>query len=246
MKIKNLQNVRKLALWGKNNPWSARFIIILTHFFIGIGGVEFGLLLFAKGVEFPRVSFYLPFAVFTLAYLAYPNHNKTEKKRAGNFAQRKILDRLLLGSLAMLWLVAGNMLPENLHALQTNAASVSTCRYSHPVVESMLPATREDVARGFKKIWNKGKKALVWFSGKVEKRLDQYQGGKDTTGSIIGIVLLGILLTFLLLYATVAISCNLSCSGNDAAAGIVLFLGLGAIVLLWILLAKWMRRIKAN
>ena len=82
--------------------------------------------------------------------------------------------------------------------------------------------------------------AQKWFGHRIEKRLNQYAG--NSGGDVALIILLGLLLTFVLIYLTLAVACSLSCSGNDVAAVLALILGLGLIVMMWILFAKWIRR----
>jgi len=238
--------MKQLSIWAKNHPHAARFLIIFTHFLMGFGGAELGLWLYAQGIQLPRMAFFLLLAVFLTAYILYPlrKRNATAAAAGGyaeypvsNYVRRKSLDGILLCSMALLWLTAGNRLPDRF--LITPAASGQTIAI--PARQSNLELAKEAPASDWmQKSKHKMGLAQKWFSRRIEKQLKRYAG--NSGGEVALILILGVLLTLTLAYLTLVFACTLSCAGNDFEAILVVVLGAGMIAGLWVLLAKWMRK----
>lgn len=234
--------MKQLSLWGRKNPGLARSIIVFTHFVIGVGGAELGLWLYAQAVEIPVAAFYVLLVFFLAAYILYP-HSKAIRPNTNvsNYIYRKRLDGILIGSLALLWVVAGNRLPARfLPTAATAGASLSAPVMVQSSISSVAPTAQKSlnfVAKSRHAI----RKVQQWYGHRLEKLLKRYQGSADGTG---GIVLLGVLITMLLVFLTIVLACNLACAGNDTAAIFMAILGAGLIALTWVLLAKWIRRVR--
>jgi len=141
---------------------------------------------------------------------------------------------VLIGTLALLWVAAGNRY----------TAGVLNDRSMIPlsVMEGVMraPATPAAAVAGFKSV-SKGVHKIV--QRHLEKRMARLSG-KGKGIQLAGVILLGILGFLALAYLTIALSCSLSCSGNEVAAVLVLVLGLLLEALLVWGIIVWARRIR--
>jgi cytochrome c-type biogenesis protein CcmH/NrfG len=144
--------------------------------------------------------------------------------------------RILIGSLALLWLV----LPRQ----QTSLATTPLPAAETPIAQGMLQATKSDAAKGLKKTKQHVIKGIGKVANRVQQRLDNVRAGNGW--KIVGIVALGILLTFLLLALMTLLAFGFGYSGNDFLAILVSVIGLASIIFLWIKLAKWIKNIRTN
>ena len=231
-----------LALWAKKNPWTARLIIGFVHLALAALGLEGGLLLYALGMQFSTLLFFLPMAIFSATYLLYPELRPGTLDAFLHFRRRKMLDSLLVGSMAGMWLVSGNLLPG-----KVGYAPVQSVRLEIPVVRGMLPAAKTDAGdkpNGVTKLKWGAKVVTKWMSHRIEKKLKRYAA--SDRGAMAGLIVLGVLLTVGLAILTAWLGCSLTCAGNGAAAFLVVILGGGLIAGLWVALLKQIRKIRAK
>ena len=233
----------RLAIWAKKNPWSARLIIGFLHISIAIFGLEAGLLLAARGIWLPPAIFFLPLAVFSAVYLAYPNLRPGTLDAFIHFRRRKWLDSLLIGAMACMWLFDGNLLPGKLGCAPVPVHHIQP---PIPVVQGMLPGNeyRRHPENGLGKIKRSGKLAGKWLSHRIEKKLKRYAA--TDRGALAGVIVLGVLLTVCLAILMVWLSCSLACAGNGGMSFLVVILGGGLIAGLWVSLVRWIKRLRAQ
>lgn len=239
--LNNFDFMKKASKWSAAHPNPARILIVMAHVLLAMGGIELGLFLFANDVRLPDGYGYLPLAIYLIAYVAYPYRQGRQGQYNCSYTHRKALDGVLMGSLFCLWLTAGMELPERLRTVPSNA-SVRTAEL--PIAQGMLRATQQDASKAGRKIQRYGKQAVEQLAYRVQKRLEQFKGRSGW--AVFGIIVLGIVLSMALIVLTMALSCNLSCSGNEVAAVLVLILGIGAVVALWVPFTKWIRRVRAK
>jgi hypothetical protein len=242
-----------LSYWSNRNPIKARFFILFAHLWFGFGGLTFGLWLYAEGFALPLALFGVLLLFFSGAYVGYPvrktifveNPAEQQLFRRRRYLRQKTADGVLILSLACMWVVAGNRLP---------------LQFTEPISQGQIPGP---TAQGSLALTDQGSKVQKWLSraetlrirvpkqiqNRLQNRLNAYTEGRkqgDKTPALVGIVLLGIFLSFWIAYFAVFAACGLSCNGNDLAAILVLIAGIGLLVLLWILSVKWMRKVKAK
>lgn len=229
----------KISVWAKRHPKTAHLFIAFTHVVFLVLGIEGGLLLYAKGVHAPASFFYLLLLVFSLTYLAYPQTKTDPLEELLGYRRRKIMDGLLICCMGLMWLLGGNMLPDKLRHFQAQSLNTGS---SLRVAQSMLPAVADGHSKPVSHLKLGVKIGAKWLSKRIEKRLSRYENSSD--GEIAGIIVLGVLLTLVLGFAALLGACALACNGNDLAAILVALLGAGLIAGLWVLLVKWIRRVK--
>lgn len=230
-----------ISVWAKRHPLAARLFIAFTHVVFLFLGIEGGLLLYAKGVHAPPGLFYLLLFVFSLAYLAYPQPKATPLEALLNYRRRKMLDGLLIFSMGLMWLLGGNMLPYKVRHFQAQSLNTDS---SPRVAQSMLPTVADGHSKPVSHLKLGVKIGAKWLSKRIGKRLSRYENSSD--GELAGIIVLGVLLTLVLGFAALLGACALACNGNDLAAVLVALLGAGLIAGLWVLLVKWIRRVKVE
>ena len=233
-----------LTIWAKKNPRTARLIIGCIHLALAVIGLEGGLLLYALGMQFSTLLFFLPLAVFSAAYLLYPNLRPGTLDAFLHFRRRKILDSLLVGSMAGMWLVSGNLLPG-----KTGYAAVPAqgARLEIPVLRGMLPAAKTDAGdkgNGVTKLKWGAKVVTKWMSHRIEKKLKRYAA--TDRGAMAGLIVLGVLLTVGLAILMAWLSCSLACAGNEGVAILVIILGGGLLAVMWMALLNQIRKIRAR
>jgi hypothetical protein len=225
-----------LAFWFKQHPWTARLLIIFTHFSLGIGGTHLGLYFYANGYLLPAFIFVLAFLAYGVAYLRYPSR----KDRAGNsFYRRKTFDGVLIFSLGLMWVSAGNRLP--VHFNTFSEVSVTSVPIPNATASLSEHKKQHFLERWMEKARQTRQKVQHWYAKRLEKKLTRYAASGE--GSTALLIILGILLTLVIALLTAAASCNLSCSGNENAAALVIILSIGLVGVTWILI---IRAINAN
>lgn len=228
-----------ISVWAKRHPLAAHLFIAFTHVVFLVLGIEGGLLLYAKGVHAPLSLFYLILFVFSWAYLAYPQTKPGPLGAIANYRRRKMLDGLLVFSMGLMWLLGGNMLPDKVRYFQAQSLNTES---SLQVAQSMLPTVADGHSKPVSHLKLGVKIGAKWLSKRIEKRLSKYENSSD--GELAGIIVLGVLLTLVLGFAALLGACALACNGNDLGAMLVALLGAGLIAGLWVLLVRWIRRVK--
>ena len=87
--------MRKLSLWGKNNPWKTRLIIIFSHIILFQLAWFVGNELVSIGINLPGYLKYLIVFVSLLVFITYPSaKSKSEYKIVSYYTRQKICDFL--------------------------------------------------------------------------------------------------------------------------------------------------------
>ena len=85
----------KLSLWGKNNPWKARVIIIFSHVILFQLAWFTGNELVSIGINLPGYLKYLIVLISLLTFITYPSaKNKSAYKIVPYYTRQKICDFL--------------------------------------------------------------------------------------------------------------------------------------------------------
>ena len=227
----------RLSLWGRHHVWTARFLILASYVLLNGLGWALGEQLALNGIYLTQAHFYLGTVLVLIPFFAYPSkHRKKDFKHFYRF--QKTCDGLLVAGTFVLivCLAQPQSLPEPWMGLHAGATEVVTPTTTKPAVQ------KKSV---FRKVANG---AIKWLGvdravqKKIVKQWQQIQKGykQTSTGGKIALITLSILIAIAVLYLVAALSCSLACSGNDALAVIVLFLGVGAVILL---LVKVIQRI---
>jgi hypothetical protein len=221
---------------------------------LGYAAFYGGVVLADRQMLFSEKALIISATAFVIAYLFYPRKDKRWPIKTPSLALRKSCDFLLLASSCIFWLAAGNfVLPyqpatadlakppvETLPSVITKDGKAIYYNNDAPTSQTLKKAKQ---VRG--KIFKKIKRWRVSFFQKLKARaLGKLaiikQASKDLDGATIALLILAsAAIIGLLGYATLALSCNLSCNGQEGAASLVLIVGFLAISTLvaWIWIA---------
>jgi hypothetical protein len=204
--------MRTLSLWASRHVQASRLLLVVLHTAIVLLGLYSGVLLAVFGVALP--GWLLP-AVAVLAglgFLAYPFSGQ------GRFRLRKWLDfGFVLASFTLLMTWSN----------QTPAPAIQPVR-AVPIVERGLPQAERQIS-GVERVLKAPK---VWVQKRLQKRAIQWGPlPGEYRPELVVASFIGIGLAIFLLGGLVALlACNLSCSGYEVLAVIVLFLGWGGLL----------------
>ncbi len=227
--------MRKLSLWAKQNPWHARFVIVISFLLLGTIAILSGLMLGNLGVSLP-LAFLLCFAaVYAFAFITYPR-----KKEKGTvfYRKQKSCDFLLAASTFFMILYLGNH-PEQLFRYQAPFASAIASTPLNP--GDSLQRSYKPIHAFAASMKGEDGKLLKW---KERKKLlkEQIKTIKKTEGlsrnSQTGLIILSVIVALGLLYLVGALACSLSCNGSEAAAVIVGVGGAALVIFLLILVIR--------
>lgn len=197
--------MKRLSYWAKNHIWQTWLIFILLHTIIIYGAWFAGTYLYLEGIIFEE-SLIDAFALLCVAGLfVYPL-----MCRGRIYWRRKTADFSLVavGSIALM-MVFNQFTHETIHHPPVN-------EYAQTIV--LKPSKKKAKMRH--KLQQKTKKIQQRIIKRAE-RLQKKNIGLSTAGFIILFVLLAIIASLFV----AGLSCNLSCSGNEAAAIAVLVAG---------------------
>lgn len=243
MKSTSFPSLTQLAFWAKAHPVTARWIITFNRALLGYAAFYGGVVLADRQLLVSEKAFMASAAAFVIAYLCYPRKDKRWPAITPSFTLRKSCDFLLLASSCIFWLAAGNyilpyqpMIVDSPEPLIETLPSVITkdgkaIYYTDAPTSQTLKKAKQVRGKIFKKI----KRWRVSFFQKLKARaLGKLaiikQASKELDGATIALLILAsAAIIGLLGYATLAISCNLSCNGQEGAASVVLIVGFLAI-----------------
>lgn len=256
MKSSSFPSLTQLAYWAKEHPVTARWIIAINRILLGYAAFYGGVVLADRQMLFSEKALIASAVAFVIAYLCYPLKDKRWPVKTPSFTLRKSCDFLLLASSCIFWLAAGNyILPYQPTAFENAEPPVETMQsvitkdgkaiyYSNPPASQTLKKAKKAKGKIFKKI----KSWRVRFFQKIKARAFGKlaiikQASKDLDGATIALLILAsAAIIGLLGYATLAISCNLSCNGQEGAASVVLIVGFlaisGLVAWMWIAASK--------
>ena len=202
------KRARKIAEWAKKHKRSAQALLVGSKIALAVGGFELGVLLANQHVVIDRSVFWLLGGLTALTTLVYPIKRMKRGLWKQHFLRRKLLDLSLVTIGAFSLFAGGNI-------LANQAMHPST--HHQTVVTKLIGQERLE-------------KAHQWVSPTESSPTESHRR-ED--------LIVNIVLTILLLAAAGALgygiaiwSCNLSCSGYEVFAWIVLIGGWGGTILL--------------
>lgn len=232
--------MKKISYWGRQNPWTARIIIVIGHVILLVSAVYMGLLSASYEWMIKPWQIMSLVVILLLAMIAYP----VKGIRKGPFKHTYHRQKFIDGSLVMcsFLLIAGTSnryanlpaaIPQEVNPLSEFMVN------KPPSMEKKKIPTAKDFNRALKKLRKQARKTLRM----EKKRMQANRSSDSTTGNIVLTILLAVGV-FILWILILSLSCNLSCSGNEGMAWIVFIGGTGGLVLLSILAIKsiWKRR----
>jgi hypothetical protein len=224
--------MRKLSLWGKNNPWKARLIIIFSHVILFQLAWFTGNELVSTGINLPGYLKYLIVLISFLTFITYPSaKNKSTYKIVSYYTRQKICDFLF--ALSTFGMVV---------CLTAPGENIST--FFSDIHASTLPSiekgkTKPKAAEILASLEHRDKSTLTHSEKRILKKEFKKQigiyikakitGDKEESGHA-GLIILAIIGALGLFLLVSALACSLGCNGSGTGAIAVFVLGTAAIV----------------
>ena len=229
--------MKKLSLWAKNNPAKARVVIGLAHVFGGVNAILLGIILYITDFGYsPWLMFSLA-NLFFVAFFFYPKRGFSRRWFRYSYFRQKLHDFTLVvsGILAFALMVNNFLSLSSPTVPEVNGEAKLIVHRGNSLPEadakkgfrSTLKAKSRQLRKNIKKELKELKRA--W---KAQKQ----NGNPGLVKALLIMLTIGVAVTLGMLVA--ALACNLSCSGYEALAVIVLILGWGGIVWLGIIAVK--------
>lgn len=239
--------MKQLSHWAKAHVFQARLLITLGRIALGIWGYSAGIWFALQGYSFQEGAFLLSGLLFLLAYLAYPRRSDNGWLGRRGFVWRKSCDAALVLSSLACWLALGNGLPSRLQEPPLASLSQTSARTQLPVAMASILAKPAPPAKMsfFKKrqVWRPLRKSLRQYVQTIRAVQQEEKGWM-----IALLLVVNLLLVVSAGYLILALSCSLSCNGQEGAAVAVLIGGfvllVGISIFMWRAGLRWIRRKK--
>lgn len=205
----------QLSHWAKQNPWKTRAAIGVMQIAAGISSLWLGSNLYEEGIRVPEYVRLTGMGLLTGSAIFYPTKFHANGFPAFSYMSRKLHDVGLLTAGAILTVYAGNhyaivVQEENpaqlVSAVTAPAGNVASVRF----IKSKISLVKKEFKERLKTYLQDPKK-------------------ERTRGEKIGLTIIAVLGFIILTVGVAALSCNIACSGNEAAAVAVAVAGAGLI-----------------
>lgn len=233
--------MKKISLWAKNHPWSARFIIIFSFGLLNIAAIITGILLDELAVTLPPAMLTAVVAVYFISILFYPHkHEKRKLTPALFYIQQKTCDAILAAAAFFIMVCISNdrfrslQYFPSLHAATTSKPlpPIDSTVKKYKSIAAFSASLKDENGNQLK--WKERKKLLKEQVRAIKKSKDISEGGK------VALIILSVIVALGLIALVTALACELSCNGSDTAAAII---GIGGTALIVFLLVIAIRAI---
>jgi hypothetical protein len=235
-----LIEMKKISLWGKNNPWKARIIIAVSHLLLTGMAIGLGIQSYLDDVRVSREMIEAFIIIFILAYFLYPIRGMKKGIFTHTYIRQKKHDFILAFST---FLFIGGA--TNQYAYEPLAVSDAQLHVV-PVVyrlkeQQKAPssiAAKKDFRMALKSYVKDIKLQVKEMKRKKNNGLSLPEGNYSKGGLVAAKVLLFLLtlsLAFFLFVGVASLACTLSCNGQEGAAVLVFIGGLSLIIFLMII-----------
>ena len=232
--------MKNLSLWAKGHIRAARILIVISFILLTALGISTGRLLSETGISISSATLIIFVLIYFTGLIAYPARSLKNKKlnSIAFYFRQKSCDMVLAA--ATFCMIAGiSNRPENMFSFSMPLNAAISSSFSFP---------KDSTVKSFKSIADfkaslkdENGNSLKW---KEKKQLlkEQIRGIKKDkslkNGSKAGLIILSVIVALGILSLIAALACNLSCSGSEGAAILVMIGGAGLVVFLFILTLK--------
>ncbi|HEX4958778.1 MAG TPA: hypothetical protein VFV46_11420 [Lacibacter sp.] len=232
--------MRLLSQWGKQHVWPARLLIILLHLVLIAIALYWALLVTENGWTVSADLLYVLIGIYGAMFLAYQSKVKWKKM----FWYRIIMHTgMAVVSFMLVFLYAATL---NKPVVVTDVMAASVIdpvygsTYKHAEAEKLL----QQIKNGEVKKLSKAERKLLRseFKFQVKRYTAAKRAGQKDEAGKAGLIILTIIVALAAILGVGAISCSLSCNGNDGAAVAVAVLGTALIIFLVILAIKGIKK----
>lgn len=228
--------MKSISKWAANHKALARIYIVAIYFLLNLVGIFTGDLFHSMGIIFNSLFLFIALTISITGLIFYPS--KRNKYFIKNFyLKQKIADCLLVSATFLFIVYTGNSFSN----FQRNASASSAFGF----VNISSPAAELVPGNGYKKEPHLSKKQLRKNIRSIVKDIrKKYKESTNTEKTIY--IILAVLAAAALGYLLAGLACSISCSGSEALAYVVFFVGLGAIVFGLVKLIQRISRGKPN
>jgi len=224
--------MRKLSLWGRNNPIKARLIIIISHIILFILAWFTGNELLSIGINLPGYLKYLIVFVSLLAFITYPSaKRKSEYKIVSYYTRQKTCDFLFaltfFGLIVCLTVSDENIstfFPDISASTSSSVEKNKTKRTAAEILTSLEHRDKSTLTRSEKRILKKDFKKQIGIYVKTK-----ITGEKEKSDQTL-LIILAIIAALGIFLVVAALACSLGCNGSGTGAIAVAVLGTAAVV----------------
>ncbi|MFK7771719.1 MAG: hypothetical protein AB8F94_06255 [Saprospiraceae bacterium] len=216
--------MKNLSLWAKNNRTKALAITILLHIVLGYFYFYIGAFLFLQKIVLPSILLYVSGILFLIAYTFYPIRYVQKGIYKRTFFKEKQWQLVAMVSAIIFLVFIGNQSTRSAFSQQNFSQA-----YSAQTIALDIKKEAKVENQKTRKLIRKAKRQLRKRIKRNVRKMRRAERGMTDFGKFVAIffsVLAAIGLGLLVL----GISCNLSCSGNEALAAIVLIGGFILII----------------
>jgi hypothetical protein len=224
--------MRKLSLWGRNNPIKARLIIIISHIILFILAWFTGNELLSIGINLPGYLKYLIVFVSLLAFITYPSaKRKSEYKIVSYYTRQKTCDFLFaltfFGLIVCLTVSDENIstfFPDISASTSSSVEKNKTKPTAAEILTSLEHRDKSTLTRSEKRILKKDFKKQIGIYVKTK-----ITGEKEKSDQTL-LIILAIIAALGIFLVVAALACSLGCNGSGTGAIAVAVLGTAAVV----------------
>jgi hypothetical protein len=220
--------MKKISLWAKFHPDSARIIIVAAHFLLVTIAFQLSAQIARQNIKFSGSWIYIFIVAFFLAALCYP-HGRTAGGSKWHYTKRKTLDLVVVSlGFCLFFLVANELNAPRISPGSATALTIKKPLYKNPEAEKLLILFRE----GQKKSFTKKEKRVIKqeFNYQVkEYAVAKITGDKAKQNTAVPIILCCVAAVGLL-FLVASLACSLDCGGSATGALLVGILGTAAVI----------------
>jgi hypothetical protein len=229
--------MKKMSHWAKNHKPAARLTIIASFLLFTVLGIMTGSLLDDTGVSISPTIMLIFICIYLAAVIAYPAKAlKNRNSSAAAFYIRQKSCDLLLAASTFCMITGLSNRSENLFSFSMPLNAAITSGFSFPKDSSVKKF--KSIADFRASLKDENGKSLKWKEKKqfLKEQIRAIKKDKDVSnaGKVV-LIILSVAVALGLLYLIAALACNLSCSGSEGAATLVMIGGAGLVVFLFIL-----------
>lgn len=240
-----VKKLKKLSQWAKINPKLARIIIAISHVLVYVNSIFLGILLFLFDWGASKWLLVIVANLFFISYIFYPKKSKKKNKRNCSYLQynrhyirQKAHDfSLVISYSIVIALGVNNFLMQPIHGNNKVQQPIAKFIVYKPKVENHT-TNRKQLKSEFKQKFKKVRKQIKQELRNLKKELKKKKDKKGSRLVKLLLFLLTVAAAVVLGFLILALSCNLSCSGKEGLAWVVLFLGWTGIIWLGIIVLK--------
>jgi hypothetical protein len=227
--------MKKISFWARHHRYAARIIIVSSFLLLTLMGIVAGKILLQNDIQVPLLVIMVVLFFYFFGLAIYPQKalKVAGVKTMAFYYRQKTADFLLAASTLGMIICISNR-PD---IIAKQSFSLQAAVPSAPLVDSSFKPFKTISAFSASLKDENGKK----IKGRERKKLlkEQLMAIKKAEGmskaAKTALTILSILVAIGLLGLVAALACDLSCSGAEGAAGVVLIGGLALVIFLTIL-----------